>query len=79
MKIKHYRFVVSGVMPFPCDMLRYDMCHPYDSESAAAIAASIHGGAREGTYRVELAGSHPPTDGRWRSFMWTVVDVNEIR
>ena len=36
------QFVVTGKVPFPIDMLRYDQCWPVDPESTTAIEASIN-------------------------------------
>lgn len=74
MAVKGYKFTVSGLFPFPHDMLRYDGCYPADSESAAEIKASDAEDRERRTYTVRLISTfrHPPTDGRWSSFLWSV-------
>lgn len=75
-------FTVSGIVPFPTDMLRYDQCFPADGHSAAQIVSSIERNkdarADKGFYEVKLChqGSDIrwwlPTFDRWSSFMWSV-------
>jgi hypothetical protein len=78
-RTKSKTFTVKSRFPFPTDMLRYDACHPIDTESASAISESLRqhhtGDAPAGGYTVRLRSDLPgaPTVGRWQSFMWTVV------
>jgi hypothetical protein len=71
-------FKVSGVLPFPVDMLRYDACYPQTAEDTAEIEASIN---REKEFNrlprrfVTLVCPSmvtAPTVGRWISFGWRV-------
>lgn len=76
---KHFRFTVTGRMPFPTDMLRYDACYPADTESASQITASIRheGETLADSFTVTLLGASPPTRGRWQSFRWTVTKTDQ--
>lgn len=77
-------FEVTGRYPFPVDMLRYDEVHPLRSEDAAAITESLAPTERrslESSSRVRLArfsthGLWRPTEGRWRSFGWSVDEAS---
>ena len=76
-------FTVTGRNVFPVDMLRYDMCWPVTSEDAVTIGAAIRRdrfGSADGTRSVRLMTTeHPPTDGRWKSFGWTVSDYSKLK
>lgn len=75
-KIHGHTFVVTGKGQFPIDMLRYDRCFPQGQDDV--LAAFSESAAREGLTRgVRMASDReiPPTDGRWRSFGWTVSQV----
>jgi hypothetical protein len=75
-----YKFTVTGRVPFPVDMLRYDGCNPADSESAATIEASIHHERPPagGLWSVRLISNRRPTYGRWKSFLWTASDEQRM-
>lgn len=79
-KVKIYRFTVEPAMnlPFPVDMLRYDRCWPATTEDAVAMS-NAQRRARPTTARVTLVSGEPPTEGRWRSFGWTVAGVLAVR
>lgn len=66
-----YMFTVSGSSPFPIDMLRYDRCWPESESDSGSISATARN-RPHGARFVTLTGHHPPTDGRWASFGWTV-------
>ncbi len=73
-KVIQYQFQVEGAGQFPFDMLRYDSCHPATESDAAALEHH-----RKERRKVTLLATAPdaknaPSNGRWRSFMWTVVD-----
>jgi hypothetical protein len=69
-----YSFVVTGTSTFPADMLRYDACWPCDSETVDIIMdAPVKGTIR----RAVLMGTTPPTDARWASFGWRVVNMTK--
>ena len=63
-------FTVEGSGSFPFDMLRYDRCWPYYSQDSSQM--DHHNIGRR---RVVLEGYNKPTDGRWRSFTWRVVEI----
>ena len=70
-----YSFTVQGHMEFPLDMLRYDACWPYrESEDVPAIAASLNPRVKTETRKVSLVGVKQPTEGRWASFGWRVLE-----
>jgi hypothetical protein len=70
-------------LAFPLDMLRYDRLAPYTESDSGKIEASV----RE--YRAPQAPGiqllhvgrpdswHGPTEGRWESFGWQVVAVED--
>lgn len=65
-----YSYEVTGRLPFPLDMLRYDMAWPVRPDDVASIQASL---ARDGgSQTVRLNSTRRPTVGRWESFGWTV-------
>ena len=74
-----HRFTVTGRGQFPCDMLRYDQCHPI----AADDAAHIQDGCRDNERDVQLGRwAHQgwlPTNDRWRSFHWAVTHHEVMR
>lgn len=86
MAFKFYKFRVIGRGEFPYDMLRYDGCYPYDSESAAKLATPpVYRG--EEVYakfrherRVISLGTWKDqkywqaTAARWSSFGWTLIN-----
>ena len=65
-------FTVEGRGEFPFDMLRYDMCWPYSGEDSALLSHHYNREVR----RVVLQGNsaHQPTDARWRSFNWRIIN-----
>ena len=67
---KFYRYTVTGRGYFPVDMLRYDCCWPRRGEDSSLLL--VHGD-KERT--VEMMGVKPPTKDRWRSFVWSVGEV----
>jgi len=69
--MKRYKFTVTGAMPFPLDMLRYDSCWPRNSEDVCVMYESIKS-VDTTPATIKLSGANPPTKGRWRSFMWNV-------
>ena len=54
----HYTVRQDSGLPFPEDMLRYDH-------------AEVQSTPREEVRRI--VGHHPPTEGRWKSFGWSVM------
>lgn len=71
---KLYVFTVAGWGEFPIDMLRYDSCWPHrESEDSVAIGASHFPRASTVMRQVTLIGIKAPTEGRWKSFGWSVL------
>jgi hypothetical protein len=74
------KFTVRGSWNFPLDMLRYDGCWPSRGEDVQAIYSSITGerGVQEVTLstvtRTKQDALRFPTDDRWSSFNWKVVN-----
>lgn len=77
-KITAHHFTVEGCGVFPFDMLRYDQCYPFDSESVAQLAPARP--LRE-SRQVTLVKStrYPPTEARWQSFGWRIIHAAAIR
>ena len=77
------RFRVTGQLPFPVDMLRYDNCFPGSQEAASYIATKTFPESREDRRScpiIELCTCHSnknwaPTKARWESFGWWVTEV----
>jgi hypothetical protein len=65
-KAKTYYYEVHGMGQFPTDMLRYDRCKIIDTREEE----------NDKVYIIE--GKHPPTIGRWLSFMWHVNHVTTV-
>lgn len=74
MKVAVYQFEVEGSGEFPYDMLRYDMCWPATEMYDSAQLSTRKNERR----KVTLRGLRSPTDGRWRSFGWTVLREREV-
>lgn len=74
-----HHFTVEGLDPFPTDMLRYDGCYPESESNLPHIGHNYHGQDSPEPYQVRLVHVDEykhwqPTDGRWRSFGWRVVE-----
>lgn len=73
-----HHFNVVGAGPFPIDMLRHDVCSPEHSADADMIRESLDATVADGPRTIHLIRYAPkgwtPTEGRWRSFGWLVVD-----
>ena len=70
------KFTVMGTTPFPKDMLRYDHCYPSCIDAVNEIEASEYPGEIR---RVKLRGELAPTLGRWKSFGWTIIEIEDTR
>lgn len=68
-----HEFTVEGIGPFPFDMLRYDQCWPKTQEGSAAIVRGTRRG-HHGVEKVDLVSLGKPTEARWQSFGWRVVE-----
>lgn len=64
---KRWRFWVTGHGQFPDDMLRYDQ---------AVVIREVE---RNGLRFYEVQSKVAPTVGRWRSFLWSVIETAEQR
>lgn len=72
------QFTVTGHGVFPFDMLRYDRCFPATERDSHTVEHTTRGRLATGEARtVTLTMADPkrlPTEARWQSFGWTVVD-----
>ena len=76
---KEYTITVSGVGPFPLDMLRYDGCFPDTSVDVEKIRGSFNIlGPNKWSIRVVKISQQKwePTTKRWESFGWKVININ---
>lgn len=64
------QYVVTGVAPFPLDMLRSDCCYPVTSADVDALALNEPGARLVVSLRSHVK---EPTTLRWSSFGYTVV------
>lgn len=79
-------FWVQGVGEFPLDMLRYEKCYPRSEEDSH----TMHDRERDEPRMVHLQSVRPidgraaeallryPTEGRWESFGWRVVNTPTV-
>jgi hypothetical protein len=59
-------------------MLRYDRAYPESEQDSATIASSLQPrSVSQRTVRVVM--NRQPTMGRWESFGWRVISVDERR
>ncbi len=70
-------FVVTGMLSFPVDMLRYDGCYPSRGEDAGAIESTFDPHRKRTQFHVQLTQIHQGkipsiTHDRWASFLWGV-------
>lgn len=73
------RFVVEGRGSFPLDMLRRDECFPASTADAVRLDQTLPSGPRRKVTLVHRCARRwwEPTAGRWESFGWKVVEVNQ--
>ncbi len=84
MKLYEHSFTVQGKGDFPIDMLRYDQCYPATGVDAAAIEATkdrfADAKSRREVREIRLwkisRTMVGPTNDRWASFMWKVIQEN---
>ncbi len=80
MSDKSFTYRVCGKGNFPTDMLRYDMAYPADGDSAALLAFDhmlgdeAYDAWRKDNRVVTLKSARHPTEARWSSFGWTVLN-----
>jgi len=77
-KMFMHRFIVEGSGIFPVDMLRYNSCWPTYSEDVFAIMMDHtdpeYLEPRKATISAIASKGWKPTEGRWASFGWRVID-----
>jgi len=76
--IQGYEFTVEGTHEFPFDMLRYDRCWPKAEMEIINLAPHPRSGMFKEKRKVTLRSLNEPTDGRWRSFGWQVIDYQRV-
>ena len=69
MQLYLYRYSVRGRGTFPLDMLRHDRACPDTGDDVIAMECTD----AERTIRL-VSHLTAPTEGRWQSFGWPVVD-----
>ena len=67
------KFTVKGAGEFPIDMLRYDSCYPLSQEDVNKFWWDE---VREVTLISVKRCKSGPTEGRWNSFGWKVIEKN---
>jgi hypothetical protein len=73
-------FTVEGYAPFPFDMLRYDVCWPQTQEDTHKMERMTRRDGQRIKFQVTLGtNGHPPTEDRWKSFGWTVIQRSRGR
>lgn len=85
-KLYTQTFTVAGRGEFPLDMLRRDTCYPADGTAVEIITNTLKGNrpARNApAFRVDLVRVVNttvawPTEGRWASFGWVVVNGSVV-
>lgn len=87
---KTFSFAVEGDSLFPLDMLRYDAAHPasnFTPDAVEMLTLSLDQEYRS-AYRLENGEypkfrvwlrcyDRPPTEARWASFGWRVIQVEK--
>jgi hypothetical protein len=76
-KVYLHRFVVEGNGEFPFDMLRSDACWPASNaggDNILNLAPHYRSERLHEKRKVTLCSYSEPTEGRWRSFGWPVVE-----
>jgi hypothetical protein len=68
------QFTVTGSGRFPLDMLRYDLCWPANSDESLDIEDALDSAVRLKERTITLKGLKLPTEPRWRSWGWRVVE-----
>lgn len=84
-KYQVIEFSVVGHGTFPYDMLRYDMAYPANEAESALLECPWCGGKEGAGHRMIRLKSHSydgnnvkaPTEGRWKSFGWKVVEEQQ--
>ena len=66
-------FTVEGSSRFPFDMLRYDRCWPATEGESITLAQQAADNTGKRIIGL-MSTTKPPTEGRWASFGWKVVN-----
>lgn len=84
-----YKFDVEGPSwnRFPLDMLRYDSCYPSQSDDVVKIADSLATDMSRTDkqtfyprgFVITLVSDKKPTDGRWKSFGWNILQCVKLK
>jgi len=77
-----HHYTVSGMWPFPLDMLRRDGSRPASPEDEQAVSdySREHAPDRDFLHRpveIKLVGPNKPCTDRWESFGWSVPTDEE--
>ncbi len=76
-KLFYYTFKVQGRGPFPCDMMRTDRCWAADGDTLPSEYSSDVITIKMATWQRQKYWE--PTVGRWSSFGWSVVPVENYK
>jgi hypothetical protein len=81
--IFYHKFKVQGSGSFPVDMLRYNACYPADTEDAIEMLADHrdedYNKPRTITLSTLAHKGWEPTNGRWESFGWRVLEHDQYQ
>ena len=77
------RYTVTGKGHFPLDMLRHDRACPFSTFDSESMYYTFFPGSSRDVKSIELVCTgerytNRPTVARWKSFGWTVSDVQEV-
>lgn len=80
LKIK--TLVVSGIVQFPWDMLRYDQAWPFSQEDSAKLTRIVENGGRVPKNmrpcKIRLLSvATELTPERWNSFLWSMKETSD--
>lgn len=85
-QVKLFESEVSGIGPFPVDMLRYDRATPSREQDSVTIMSSIDrrlsapgSDLRNERRHVRVESTRALTSSRWESFGWTVDSTRQVR
>lgn len=79
-KFRVYKYTVEGFGVFPFDMLRYDESYPAQQQDSLGLDSGFNRKRRQVTLYHTTTDSRlwTPNAERWQSFMWKVVDAEEM-
>lgn len=76
-KLYYFRYEVTGRGNFPLDMLRRDMCYPYDTDSVINIDSEEYVERTVVLCHWDARRHWTPNTERWESFGWKVTKLIE--